>query len=1042
MYRKRLLKSILCPLFLLLSTGVFAQIAITGKVTDEQGHALPGVTITTKNSTTGTNADLNGNYALKAKGNDILVFSMIGYAKQEIPVNNRNTINVTLVTDEQTLSEVVVIGYGTQKRKDITGSIVSVKGDEFKDQPISDPISALQGRVAGVNIVESSGQPGATPSITIRGLESINQPAPLYIVDGVRIPDITNLNMQDIASIDVLKDAAAAAIYGSAAAGGVLLITTKKGTVGAAPTINFSARYGITKPKLVNDMLNTTQFVQLQNLVNPGFFSGKTQTDTLPNVNWENVLYHNAIEENYNLSVVGASEKVNYLFSAYDNRQTGSFIANSSGIGGIRVNADYKLADFITIGTQIGMSQRKTIPVNPNVSLDNAPFRTQPIIPLYNENGSYGTEPLGYNIQFSGPNPYGAVNTANITEYTNNLQANVYADIKLPFHLDFRSTFGYTYNAFTEDFFQDAYNFGPVAQGYNTLTENYSEYNQFLANYVLSYNQSIGKHNISAIAGFEQITGANNSLYTSMGSIGLNGYTYIPTTASAGQTTLSGGNDPNELIQSLFARVNYNFNERYFLSGSIRQDANYTEFGPDKVKGIFPGASAGWNISDEDFFHGVKNVFNSLKLRGSYGSLGNSAIPAYTYASNYAQNQLASGISGGSQGFAPGQAFEIANTLTKLANPDVHWETVTETNIGLDGEALNGRLNFTAEWYNKNTNGMLYPLPLPTSSGFTQPYYANVGIVNNRGFDFSVGYHDNAGKLNYSVNVNAGFNKNNVVSLSGTATGVIYDGYNWYNNGNTGFNQMSNQTITETKAGLPFGEFYGYKVLGIFQTDAQAASQTVNGNVAHAGDLDFQNLHPGQPINSSDLQPIGNPNPALVYGINIHLNYQGFDLALLFNGVQGVKIFDGTEAYEESLFSDGNTTTKVFNDSYLGGNGLTSQPRLLGTTSNGSTGLDPNTNYSSVNSYFVQNGSYLKLKNAQLGYTLTGGVLQHIGVKKARVFIMANNVFTITKYTGLDPELGSAYTTSGYGSATTQGIDTPTNYPQTRIYSAGLNLTF
>jgi TonB-linked SusC/RagA family outer membrane protein len=1042
MYKKQLLKLFFCSLFLLVSTWTMAQsISVTGKVTDQKGQSIPGVTIIIKNGKTGTNSDINGKYILNARGSDVLVFSMVGYLNKEVPVNNQSVINVQLSEDTRLLNEVVVVGYGTQKRKDITGSIATVKADEFKDQPIDDPISALQGRIAGVNVVESSGQPGATPSIVIRGISSLSQPIPLYIVDGVRIPDITNLNMQDIASIDVLKDAAAAAIYGSAAAGGVLLITTKKGTVGAPPTINFSARYGVTQPKLVNDLLNTPQFVQLQNLVNPAFFTGKTQTDTLANVNWENVLYRNAIEQNYNLSVTGATPKLNYLFSVYDNNQTGSFIQNSSGIAGIRVNTDYKLTSFITIGEEIGLSQRKTIPISPNVSLDNAPFRTQPIIPVFNAGGSYGTEPLGYSIQFSGPNPYGAVNTATLTEYTNNVQANVYADIKLPFHLDFRSTFGYTYNAFTEDWFQNAFN-APGAQTYNTLTENYAEYNQLLANYVLSYNQSFGKHNISAVAGFEQITGASNNLYTSMGSIGQNGYTYIPTSSSAGQTTLSGGNDPNALIQSLFARVNYNFNERYFLSASIRQDANYTEFGPDKVKGVFPGVSGGWNISDEGFFAPAKNIFNSLKLRASYGSLGNSNIPPYSYSSVYNQNQLSSGISGGAQGFAPGQAYQIANTLTKLANPDVHWETVTETNIGLDGEAFNGRLYFTAEWYNKNTNGMLYPLPLPTSSGFIQPYYANVGVVNNRGFDFSAGYRDKVGKLSYDVSVNAGFNKNNVVSLSGTATGVIYDGYNWYNNGNTGYNQMANQTITESKAGLPFGTFYGYKVLGIFQTNAQAAGQVVNGNVAQAGDLDFQNLHPGSPITSADDQAIGNPNPKLVYGINIHLNYESFDLGLLFNGVQGVQLFDGTEAYEESLFSDGNTTTKVFNDSFLGSNGLTSQPRLLGTTSNGSTGLDPNTNYSSVNSYFVQNGSYLKLKNLQLGYTFSGSVLQRLSVKKLRVFVMANNVFTITKYKGLDPELGSAYTTSGYGSATTNGIDTPTNYPQTKIYSAGLDLTF
>ncbi|HEX3384956.1 MAG TPA: SusC/RagA family TonB-linked outer membrane protein, partial [Mucilaginibacter sp.] len=593
----------------------------------------------------------------------------------------------------------------------------------------------------------------------------------------------------------------------------------------------------------------------------------------------------------------------------------------------------------------------------------------------------------------------------------------------------------------TRDYFQDSYNFGAVALGNNTLYRNYVEYNQLLGNYVLSYNQSFGKHNISALAGFEQITGTNNSLYTSMGSIALTGYTFVPSSNSAGQTALSGIYDPNNLVKSFFGRVNYNFGDRYYLSGSIRQDANFTEFGPGKVRGVFPGASAGWNISNEEFYKPFLGAINLLKLRASYGSLGNSAIPPYSYASNYSQNQLTSGISGGSQGFGVGQPFQIANTLTKLANPNVHWETVTETNIGLDGEALNGRLYFTLEWYNKNTSDMLYPLPLPTSTGFTQPYYANVGKVNNRGFDISAGYRDKVGKLGYDISVTAGFNKNNVVSLSGTATGILYDGYNYYNNGDNAFNIMSNQTLTITKAGLPFGSFYGYKVIGIFQTDAQASHQKVNGNVAHAGDLEYQDTNGDGVIDQSDRQVIGNPNPKLVYGINIHLNYQSFDLALLFNGVQGVQLFNGVKAYEQSLFADGNSTSKVFGDSFVGSNGVTSQPRLGVANGNGFT-LDPNQNYSSVNSYFVENGSYLKLKNVQLGYTFAPGILQKLSIKKARIFVMANNVFTITKYTGLDPELGSSFTPTGYGAVTAQGVDAVTNYPQAKIYSAGLDLTF
>lgn len=1040
MYRKHLLKLLFCPLFLLLYSLAMAQgTAVSGKITDEKGLGLPGVTISVRGTTRGTNSDVNGKYVINANSSDVLIFSMVGFTKQEVTVNNQQVINVTLKEEDQLLNEVVVVGYGTQKRKDVTGSIASVKGDVFKDQPIDNPIAALQGRIAGVNVIESSGQPGAAPSIVIRGLASFNQPTPLYIVDGVRVADISNINVQDIASIDVLKDAASAAIYGSAAAGGVLLITTKKGNgVETAPRINFSARYGVTKPKLV-ELLDRDNFIKLQDIVNPSFFTGLTKTDTLPNTDWVHALYHNAVEQNYNLSVVGSSPSVNYLFSTFDNYETGSFIRNASNIAGLRANTDYKLSKYITIGEQIAISQRRTTPVL--VDMHNATFRSQPIIPEYNEDGTYGGEPKGYSIKFAGPNPFGAVNTATAQDYTTNLQANAYADIKLPLHLDFRSTFGYTYNIYTRNYFQDSYNFGAVALGNNTLYKNYNEFNQLLANYVLSYNQTFGKHNISALAGFEQITGSSDNILSSVGSIALPGYTYIPTSASAAQTAVMGVYDPNNLVKSEFARVNYNYNSRYYLSASIRQDANFTEFGPAKTKGVFPAGSVGWNISDEQFFKPLLNALNNLKFRASYGSLGNSNIPQYSYAANYVQNQLTTGISGGSQGFAPGQPFQIANTTTKLANPGVHWETVTETNIGLDGEAMNGHLYFTAEWYNKDTKDMLYALQLPTSAGFIQPYFTNVGRVNNKGFDFMVGYRNKAGKLSYDVSVTAGFNKNKLVSLTGSATDAFYDGYNYYNNGDAAYNIMSNQNITISKAGLPLGSFYGYKVLGIFQTDQDASKQSVNGNIAHAGDLEYQDLNGDGKIDANDRQVIGNPNPKLGYGINIHLNYQGFDLGLLFNGVQGVQLFNGVKAYEQSLFQDGNTTSKVFGDSFLGGNGLTSQPRL-GIAQNGGFTLDPNQNYSSVNSYFVENGSYLKLKNAQLGYTFSNQLLQKLSVKTARIFVMANNVFTITKYKGLDPELGSSFTPSGYGTVTTQGIDAVTNYPQTKIYTVGVDLTF
>jgi len=993
MYKKQLLKLIFCPLFLLITTLSFAQtVSVSGKVTDDQGQALPGVSVSVQGTTAGVRTDINGSYSIKTTSGRTLLFSMVGYSKVSITVGSQTIVNVTLRDELKELNEVVVVGYGTQKRKDLTGSIASVKGDVFKDQPITNPLEALQGRIAGVNVISASAQPDGVPQIIIRGVASFYQPNPLYIVDGVRQADLNNVNPQDIASIDVAKDAASAAIYGSAAAGGVILVTTKKGgSVGAPPLITFSARYGVTKPKLVQ-LLDKNDYLKVEDILNPTVFTGKGGLDTLANTNWVDELYRNGTEQNYNLSISGATENLNYLISGFYNQQTGIFIKNYSNIGGVRVNTDYKLSKYLTIGEQIDASQRITSPlVGAQAALANAPFRTQPIIPVYNTNGSYGTEPAGYGAQYSGPNLLGAVNSASGQDTKNNFQGNIYGDVKLPFHFDFRTTLGYSYYLETEDIFQNTYNFGPVSSNVNSLNKSYAQSSQLLTNYVLSFNQSFGKHNISALAGYEQIVQKTNNIYAGESNVGVNGYSFVQTSQSG--LNLAGTYDPQGLIQSQFARVNYNYNEKYFLSASIRQDANYTVFGPNKQKGVFPGISAGWAISQEPFFTAALPAINNLKLRGSYGQLGNSNIPPYYFTVPYQQNNISTGIAGGAQGFAPGQPFQIGNTLTGIPNPNLHWETITETDLGIDGEAFHGSLYFTAEWYNKKTSDMLYDLTLSQSSGFSSPYITNIGDVDNHGFDFMVGYRHKFGKLGIDVSANASFNTNRVTKLSGAATDAVYGGYNWYtpDPGNVAFSAQPSQTITITKVGLPFGSFYGYKVLGIFPTDAAAAKQKVNGNVAHAGDLEFQDLNGDGNIDASDRQVIGNPNPKMIYGFNLHFNYEGFDLAMLFNGVAGVQLYNGVKAYEQTVFQDGNSTSQIFNDSFFGSNGLTSQPRLGIPTTGGFT-KDPNQNYSSVNSYFVESGAYLKLKNLQLGYTFTGNVLRQLDVKSMRVFVMGNKL--------------------------------------------------
>jgi len=1037
-------KLLLCSLMLLLFSFTQAQNkTITGKVTDDKGAALSSVSVFVKGSKAGANTSATGEYKLSVPAKTTtLVFSSIGFETKEVTITGMSEVNVTLATAIAHFEDVVVVGYGTQKRKDVTGSVASVSGAAIKNQPVTNVTEALQGRAAGVEVIKNSGAPDATPTIIIRGLSSLHQPNPLYIVDGVRMPG-DNINIQDIASIDILKDASAAAIYGSAAAGGVIVITTKKGA-GSKPNINFNVRYGVTKPKLVS-LLNKAGYIKMENVMNPAYFSTATRTDTLPDVDWVHVLYGNGTEQNYNLSISGSTPVTNYLFTGFYNAQKGIYIKNYSNIGGVRVNTDYKLGDYIKIGEQLAVSQRQTAPLGPvEPQLHNAPFRTLPIIPLYGADGKVGVVPPGYGISFGGPNPLGAVNSANIQNQKNNLQGNVFAEIKLPLHLSFRTNFGYSYYDETQDYFQDNRDFGPGTPAANSLSKYDINSTQLLSNYVLTYNQSFGKHNITAIAGYEQITSKYNIITANESAIGLPGYSFVQTSSSA--ASVSGKYDPNLLIKSQFGTLNYNYSNKYYVSGTIRQDANFMVFGPNKQKGTFGAASAGWNIGNEQFFRNALPAINVLKLRGSYGVLGNSNIPPYSYLSTYSQFNGTSGIANGGQNYAPGAPLDIANTISSVPNPNLHWESLYETNIGIDGEALKGKLYFTVEWYNKTTKDMLYALPLPLSSGYTAPYFVNIGNVMSRGVDLMLGYRDHVGKLNFDVSATAGFNKNKVQDLDGITNDALYDGRNYYTNlDQSGFNLMGTAPLTITKAGLPFGSFYGYKALGVFQTDADAAGQKVNGKVAHAGDLRFQDLDKNGTIDGSDRQVIGNPNPKLVYGVNIRLNWQGFDAALLFNGVAGVDIFNGVKAYEQSPFADGNTTSQVFGASFFGSNGVTAQPRILAPDKT----YDPNGNYNSVSSYFVESGAYVKLKNVQLGYTFSNNLLNKISIRSARLFVMANNLFTITKYSGLDPEIGSAYSVqsaSGFVGTTvgvtTRGVDAVAQYPQTRIYSVGLDVNF
>lgn len=1030
MTKTRLLLSYLlgCMLLLFQQAALAQNKTVTGVVTNAAGSPLQGATVTPKGQTSGVSTDATGAFRISIAGNvNTLVVTYVGFETREISVKGQTTVAVALQASRSTLDSVVVVGYGTQKRKDVTGAISSLSGQAIKNLPVTNVADALQGRIAGVEVIKNTGEPGAPSQITIRGLSSLNQPAPLYVVDGVQTSG-DNINVQDIATIDVLKDASAASIYGASAAGGVIIITTKRGQ-GAKPTINFSARYGITKPRIMK-LLGKDDFVNIKKITLDNYYMNNTRLDTLPNTDWTDALFRDGVEQNYNLSLSGSTPAVNYFVSGNYNDQKGVYLDNTSKMIGARVNTDVKVNSRIKIGEQVNLWQRTTQPVG-TISI-NPPFRSVPTMHVYNPSGTgFGTNPPGFN----GPNLIAQITSADREMKQLNFQGNVYAEVKLPFSLTFRTTFGYTYYGEESNYFQNSFRATVDQITTKSLNKSMVTNRTILNAYTLAFDRTLWrKHNVNALAGYEQYRNLYNALYTSETDVGGNSYAYISTSGSV-INIRNGGYDPNGLVKSFFGRLNYDYRKKYFATFSIRRDANFTVFGPGNQEGYFPGGSVGWAISEEPFFKKSLPIVNSLKLRGSYGTLGNSRIGAYRFLSIYEAVNA--------QNFTPGGAPILNYTQNTLANSDVKWETVHETNIGLDGELMNGKIFFSVDWYNKKTVDMLYDLPIPLSVGISQPFTTNIGSMQSRGVDLMLGYKNNYRDFYYNVTLTGTFNKNKVLDLDGVNSNPIKAGDNNY--GNPTFGAMVNQPITYTIAGQPFGQFYGYKVEGIYSSQAQVDAHPQDpdpAKKARIGDLIYADINGDGKITDADRTIIGNPYPKLVYGASINLNWKKFDLALLFNGVAGVDIFNGVRPYSENLWADGNTTSHVFDASFLNGNGLTNQP-IIGVFENNGTTFrpDPNGNYSKVSSYFVENGAYLKLKNIQLGYNFSGRALDRLKISKLHVFAMANNLFTITKYKGLDPELGSQNTLLN-GGTTTRGIDAPFKYPSARIYSFGIDLTF
>ena len=1004
------------------------QHSVSGTVTDPDGEPLSGVSIVVKGTNIGTTTDGEGNFSmLNVPQGSVLRFSLVGMVTKEVAApSDGSYVNVRLEKDVFTMDEVVTVGYGTAKKSDLTGSIASIKAADIKNIPANSVAEAIQGKVAGVMISKQDGRPGANSDIIIRGVGSINGLSPLFVIDGIPRGGGVNYNLEDIESIEVIKDASAAAIYGAKAAGGVILMTTKKGKYDSKAQLNFSADVGVTNLTKSYDMLGTEDYIRARRAYGQNY-SIWDNPASLPNTNWQDEMYKTGVEQNYNLSLTGGSQKIRYYLSTAYNREDGMEPVNYWERIAARLNVDYAVLKSLTIGTRIYTSRFRQNPYTSDI-----PWRTLPYMAVRNEDGTFASVPTG--VEFSGGNPVAAPYLRHIKNGQLMTDVDLYVDWQIMKDLKLRVTgSGDLASGFSDTFTEDN-NLGrtPFKGNYDKGL-NYGE--SYTLNEVLEYAKVFaGKHDFKALVGYEARNYFGADLSATATDFPVNNPESF--SLSSNDRKAAYGSLGRDRLISQFSRVSYAYDNRYLLNVNVRRDGN-PKFGPKNRWGVFPSASVAWKIHEEPFFKnaGIDWV-TSLKPRYSWGILGNdAALGAFAYKPSYRTITLHS--------FDETSATAGYGNV-KVINEGIKWESIYNSDIGLDADFLEGRLSATFDYYTRKTKDMIYNLPTPLSAGITEKNQGpasmpvNIGRIDNKGWEAVVSWRNHVNEFTYSISGNISNNVNKVVDL-GLPTAYIYAG------GSYPFGAGGNQPF-KTVNGEPIGMIWGLKTDGLISSqpeiDALNAKAVANGYdfynrpMTGVGDLKFVDLDGDGRITNDDRTFIGNPWPKFIYGFTLNVEYKGFDLNANFVGVAKRDVFNDPKSFEQSFVDDFQSTSAIFNASFFSGNGLTDQPRIVATDpTTGAIITDPNFNYTQYSDYFVEDASYLKLKTLTLGYTIPASWLHRISVQNLRLYATANNLLTFTKFSGLDPEFVGGGKTS-YGE---YGIY---NYPQTRMVLFGMNLTF
>ncbi len=1009
---------------------------VSGLVLDNEGEPLIGATVQVSGSTIGIATDLDGRFELTVPVGKTLQVTYLGYrpASEKITAN-KDVYNFTLSPDATSLDDVVVVGYGVQKRSEVTGSISSVKGDQIRDFSVNSVADALSGMSAGVSVTKSTGSPGEAPDILIRGAGSINGMPPLYIVDGVKQGTGFNFNMRDVESIEVLKDAGSCAIYGAEAAGGVILVTTKRGKAGN-PSLTLTARYGFRKVDTDIKLMNRDQFIQAKAYTGVDIlaYEGVTSASELPDNDWMDTMYDTGQEQEYMLALSGGSDKIKYYVSGGYYKEKGTYLDSSADRWSLRVNVDYNINRYLSVGTSSYGSVQKTNPTRVGTIYTNAiPFRTVPTWAPLDEDGNYSLAPSYIN----GPNLYG--NELTYHKRGKDYGANFLGYVNVSFIPDvlvLRLNGAYKGGAYDSRVFSEAFNFRSVSEP-AWMESMAGTSTELTGNATLTFEKTWKDvWNLRVMAGVE------GNKYDAYGNYirAIDFPTDMAWSINLSSNTAKEAKDFPGVGRSLsfFGRVNFNYDGRYFLTANFRRDGS-DRFGEKNRWGNFPSVNVMWRASEEKFIKENLPWLTDLKVRGSYGILGNDGIAQFLYARSFIGDQILYNFGGNNEVSGWG--------VFKVPNPDIKWEEVHQGDFGIDLGFFNNQLTFSYDYYNRQTRDMLYNQVVPLGSGINfYPEDAvtympiNIGKVLNTGHEIAINWRQTVSDFTYGVGFNASWNHNEIQSLGENNAPIT-----------------SADGINRTQEGHSIAELWGYKCIGIFQSQEQVDEYNARAQAAGqpwywkektgVGDLIFSDInretgeHQGY-VNADCQDFIGNPWPKMTYGLNINATWRGFDLALQFQGAAGFDIYNQVKMYTQRFGDDGNTTMDIYKNSFFGENGLTDQPRC-GFFEDGAWMGDASENFSTVSSFWTEKGDYFKLKSLVFGYTLPQNITRKASMERVRVYFSASNLFTITKYSGIDPEIAGTSTSAGSGtSMTARGVDTFNRYIPSRLFSFGLDLEF